>query len=313
MNSQTPHNYKMIRVPASTTNLGAGFDSLGLALGLYLKVEIQHTESSAPLVVLGGEGSDELPADSNNLIYRVMQHVFSGEGLDPHGVALRAWNEIPVARGLGSSAAAIVAGIGCFEALTGIELSPAAFFRYAFAFEEHPDNLAAARYGGFTVSCVDEHGGVTFFKSTIASGVRILLVVPEIQLQTEKARAVIPRTFSQADSVFNLQRSSLTVAALLQGQFHLLRESLRDRLHQPFRALLIPGFSEILELQNARIPGLQGLCLSGAGPSILAFVDSNLAEVNRCIADIFNQHGIACRCFELDVDNQGRTISDTPL
>ncbi|HVN79061.1 MAG TPA: homoserine kinase [Terriglobia bacterium] len=311
MNRQTPS--KIVRVPASTTNLGAGFDALGLALGLYLKVEIQDAESSAPLVVLGGEGVDELPADANNLIYRVMRHVFSEEGLDSHRVSLRAWNEIPVTRGLGSSAAAIVAGIGCFEALTNIELSPEAFFRYAFAFEVHPDNLAAARYGGFTISCVDEHGGVTFFKSTIASGVKILLVVPEIQLQTEKARAVIPRTFSQADSVFNLQRSSLTVAALLQGQFHLLRESLRDRLHQPFRASLIPGFSEILELQNARIPGLLGLCLSGAGPSILAFADSNFAEVTRCIADIFDRHRIASRFFELEVDNQGRRISDTPL
>ena len=304
---------KTIQVPASTTNLGAGFDALGLALKLYLKVEIQVTKSASPIIVLGGEGSHELPADSNNLIHRVMQYVFSEEGIDPPGVILRAWNEIPVTRGLGSSAAAIVAGMGCFEALTDIELSPEAFFRYAFAFEKHPDNLAAARYGGFTVSCVNEHEEVALFKSTIASGVKILLVVPEIQLLTEKARAVIPPTFSQADSVFNLQRSSLTVAALLEGQFHLLRESLRDRLHQPFRAPLIPGFSEILELQKARIPGLQGLCLSGAGPSILAFVDSNLTEVYRRIADIFNQHGITCRHFELDVDNQGRTISDTAL
>ena len=309
MNSKT--SCKTIRVPASTTNLGAGFDTLGLALQLYLKVEIGRCGAATPLVWLEGEGSNELPADASNLICRVMQHTFLKEGVDPPGVSLRASNGIPVTRGLGSSAAAIVAGIGCFEALTGVELSPEKFFRYAFEFEKHPDNLTAARYGGFTVSCVDEHGRVTFAKSTITPGIKILLVVPEFQLQTEKARSVIPRTFPLADAVFNVQRSSLTVAALLEGQFHLLRESLRDRIHQPFRASLVPGFSEIVKLQNSEIPGLCGLCLSGAGPSILVFAESNFAGINRAIAEILSRHRIHSRFFELEVDNQGRSISDT--
>jgi homoserine kinase len=261
-------------------------------------------------LVLGGEGSNELPADDNNLVYRAMRHVFEGESVNLPGVSLRIWNEIPLARGLGSSAAAIVAGISCFEALTDVELSPEKFFQYAFAFEMHPDNLTAARYGGFTVNCVDEQGRVTFFKSAVFPGVKILLVVPEFQLQTEEARAAIPQTLPLHDSVFNVQRSSLTVAALLQGQFHLLRESLRDRLHQPFRAPLIPGLSEILELQDSKVPGLLGVCLSGAGPSILVFAESNLAGIYRQIAEIFSHFQIQSRSLELEVDNQGRTITE---
>jgi homoserine kinase len=301
---------KIIQVPASTTNLGAGFDTLGLALQLYLRIEIQLSGTPALHLVLEGEGSNELPADDNNLVYEVMRYVFQGESFSLPGVSMRIWNEIPVARGLGSSAAAIVAGISCFEALTGVELSPEKFFHYAFAFEKHPDNLTAARYGGFTISCVDEQERVTFSKSAVSPGIKILVVVPEFQLQTEKARAAIPQTLPLHDSVFNVQRSSLTVAALLQGQFHLLRESLRDRLHQPFRAPLIPGFSEILELQDSKFPGLLGICLSGAGPSILAFAESNCAGIYRQIAEIFGHFQIQSRSLELEVDSQGRTIAE---
>ena len=132
--------------------------------------------------------------------------------------------------------------------------------------------------------------------------------MPEFHLETQKARAAIPRTLDLRDAVFNLQRSSLTVAALLRNEFHFLRESLRDRLHQPFRAPLIPGFEEILRLNQEEISGLAGICLSGAGPSVLAFAEGNLDEIYSRIAAIFERHGLRSRRFELEVDNQGRTI-----
>ena len=191
---------------------------------------------------------------------------------------MRVSNQIPVARGLGSSAAAIVAGIGCFEALTGKEIDSDLFFRYAFQFENHPDNLTAARFGGFTVSCADESGKINFFRSTLSPQIKILLVVPDFQLQTQKARSVIPKSVSLQDAVYNIQRSALTVAALLSNDFRFLRQSLKDRIHQPYRAPLIPGFEEILALQDDKIEGLLGICLSGAGPSILAFAESNLGR-----------------------------------
>jgi len=297
-----------IQVPASTTNLGAGFDVLGLALRLYLRVDLQETLRAKPEFELLGEGVHDLPANEDNLIWKVARRVFEGEKQPVPGVRLRIESQIPLARGLGSSAAAIVAGISCFEALTGRELSPDSFFRYAFEFENHPDNITTARFGGFTVSAVAEDGKVSFFRTPISPELKILLTVPEFQLETQKARAAIPRTLDLSSAVFNLQRSSLTVAALLKNEFHFLREALRDKLHQPFRAQLIPGFDEILRLNQEKIAGLAGICLSGAGPSVLAFAQGNPDEIFSRIAAIFERHGLRSRRFELEVDNQGRTI-----
>jgi homoserine kinase len=299
---------RSIQVPASTTNLGAGFDVLGLALQLYLRVDLHQTADSKLELQLLGEGAHDLPAGEENLLWRVTRRVFEGEKQAVPGVRLRIENQIPLARGLGSSAAAIVAGIGCFEALTGRELSPDKFFQYAFEFENHPDNITAARFGGFTVSAVAEDGKVSFFRTPITPKLKILLTVPEFHLETQKARAAIPQNLFLRDAVFNLQRSSLTVAALLRNEFYFLRESLRDRLHQPFRAPLIPGFEEILRLNQEEISGLAGICLSGAGPSVLAFAEGNLDEIFSRVAAIFERHGLRSRRFELEVDNQGRTI-----
>jgi homoserine kinase len=300
---------RRIQVPASTTNLGAGFDVLGLALQLYLRVDLEEVPLLSPELHLKGEGARELPAGEENLLWRVARRVFEGEKRLVPGVRLKIENQIPLARGLGSSAAAIVAGIGCFEAITGSELPPDRFFKYAFEFENHPDNITAARFGGFTVCAVAESGKVSFFRASIAPQLKILLTVPEFQLETQKARAAIPRTLDLSDAVFNLQRSSLTVAALLNNEFHLLRETLRDRIHQPFRAPLIPGLQEILHLNQEEIPGLAGICLSGAGPSVLAFAEANLDGIYSRIAGVFERHGLRSRRFELEVDNQGRVIS----
>lgn len=299
---------RSIQVPASTTNLGAGFDVLGLALQLYLRIDLEATSNSKPEFHLLGEGAQNLPASEENLLWKVTRRVFEGEKQPLPGVRLRIENQIPLARGLGSSAAAIVGGISCFEALTSRELSPDQFFQYAFEFENHPDNITAARFGGFTISAVAESGKVSLFRAPIEPKLKILLTVPEFHLETQKARAAIPRTLEMRDAVFNLQRSSLTVAALLRNEFQFLRESLRDRLHQPFRAPLIPGFEEILRLNLEQIPGLAGICLSGAGPSVLAFAEGNLDGIYSRISEIFERHGLRSRRFELEVDNQGRTI-----
>jgi homoserine kinase len=299
---------RVVQVPAGTTNLGAGFDALGLALQLYLRIEIETSSDFRNEWVLTGEGATELPAKEENLLWKVVRRVYEGEELPLPKVGFRIANEIPIARGLGSSAAAIVGGLGCFEALTERELSREKFFRYAFEFENHPDNLTTARFGGFTVSCVDENQQVTFFRASMGSQLKILLTVPEFRLETERARAVIPQHLNLRDAVSNIQRSSLAVAALLRSEFHFLREAMRDRIHQPCRAQLIPGLEEILELNHEEIPGLAGVCLSGAGPSVVAFAEDHLDGIYKRIAEIFNRHGIASRPFQLQVDNQGRKI-----
>ena len=297
-----------IQVPASSTNLGAGYDALGLALGLYLEVQVKESGSGSPEIHMEGEGAREVLSVRENLMWKVIRRVFQGEGRPQPPLRLEVWNRIPLARGLGSSAAAIVAALGTYEALAGKELSQEKFYRYALEFETHPDNLTAARFGGFTVSCVDEGGRVSFFRTRVAEALKVLLVVPDVRLPTSEARAVVPDHLEMSDVIFNLQRSALTVAALMSGQFRFLRESLRDKVHQPYRAPLIPGLQEVLALNRGDIPGLLGLSLSGAGPSVAAFIQGDGRDVFKQVRSIFNRHGVACRPLELKIDNQGRRI-----
>ncbi len=297
-----------IQVPASSTNLGAGFDSLGLAVGLYLKVQVREVARGSTEIHMEGEGARELLSIRENLMWKVIQRVFDGERRRLPSLRLEVYNAIPLARGLGSSAAAIVAALGTYEALVGQELTQEKFFRYALEFENHPDNITAARFGGFTISCVDEQGAVSFYRTEVTHALKILLVVPDLQLPTAEARAVMPHNLKMSDVVFNLQRSALTVAALMGGQFQFLHESLRDRVHQPYRASLIPGLEEILEIKVGEVPGWLGVSLSGAGPSIMTFLQGDGREVFRRIQAIFNRHGITCRPVELEIDNRGRSI-----
>lgn len=299
-----------IQVPASTANLGAGYDALGLALGLYLRVRVQESGSGSPEFHMEGEGAGELLSVRENLMWKVIRRVFQGEGRPQPPLRLEVRNHIPLARGLGSSAAAIVAALGTYEALVGVELSQEKFYRYALEFESHPDNLTAARFGGFTVSCMDEGGRVSFFRTRVADGLKVLLVVPDIRLRTSEARTVVPDHLKMGDVIFNLQRSALTVAALMAGEFRFLRESLRDKVHQPYRAPLIPGLQEVLSLEGGEIPGLLGLSLSGAGPSVAAFIQGDGRDVFGQIRSIFDRHGVACRSLELKIDNQGRSIRE---
>lgn len=297
-----------IQVPASSTNLGAGYDALGLALGLYLEVRVQESGSGSPEIHMEGEGAGELLGVRENLMWKVICRVFQGEARTLPPLRLEVRNRIPLARGLGSSAAAIVAALATYEALAGKELPQDKFYGYALEFESHPDNLTAARFGGFTVSCVDERGRVSFFQTRVADALKVLLVVPDVRLPTSEARAVVPDRLKRSDVIFNLQRSALTVAALMSGQFRFLRESLRDKVHQPYRAPLVPGLQEVLALNRGNIPGLLGLSLSGAGPSVAAFIEGDGRDVFNQVRAIFNRHGVACRPLELRIDNQGRSI-----
>ena len=264
----------LIKVPASSTNLGAGFDSLGLALDLYLEIQVQEGTAKGIDIDVTGEGANQLKKNvRENLIWKVLQNVFVSEKKAIPNLKLSVCNQIPLASGLGSSAAAIVGALGVFEALTGQELTEEKFFRYALAFENHPDNLSAARFGGFTVSCINDESRVSCIRLKVANPIKILLVVPDFHLATFQSREVLPNDLSIDDTIFNIQHAALTVAALTSGQFQFLRESLSDKLHQPYRVSLIPGLSEVLKLSFENISGLLGVSLSGAGPSVLCFFD----------------------------------------
>jgi len=295
-----------VRVPASTSNLGSGFDCFGLALKLYLTVEATVvTDSYEPcrVTTTGAKENESLPRNTTNLIYRVMTFAARREGLTLPSVELVVHNEIPLASGLGSSAAAIVAGIKSCALLTGYELNDQTIQDYATEFEGHPDNVTASLYGGFVIGCVRNDRTVVTARFEWPSQVRAVVVSPHSQLPTHVARAALPRMVSRVNAVHNLQRSALLTAAVAQQRYELFWDAMQDQLHQPQRESLVPGLAEALTLP--RMPGLLGIALSGAGPSILALVTDHDDEIGARITSCFRAHKIDATVRTLEVDNEG--------
>jgi homoserine kinase len=228
-----------------------------------------------------------------------------GTALPP--VARLAHNEIPLASGLGSSAAAIVAGIKLAGLIAGREISNQSIQNYATEFEGHPDNVAASVCGGFVASCIDYDGNVVTAKFRWPAEIRVVVVSPHSQLPTHVARAALGRTVSRQDAVYNLQRTAIFTAAIAQQRYELLWEAMRDRLHQPQRESLVPGLAEALALPQMQ--GLLGIALSGAGPSIVALVNDNEQAIGARVASCFQARGIESTTRVLDVDNDGVTSS----
>ena len=303
-----------IVVPASTSNLGASFDACGLALALYLKVGVEEGGNGFE-VIATGEGAGSVPRDESNLIARVARSVAVGRGKPIGGARLFVDNQIPLARGLGSSSAAIVAGISVYETLAGDRLSEEEFFSYALGFEEHGDNLAPSLLGGLVVACiVDKSRGtrsLVTVKRAWPEQVKVILVIPEFEMETARMRAALPESLPLNDAVFNLQRSALLQAAISEKRFDLIGEALRDRLHQPYRAPLAPGLGAVLKLNEeaGRITGLLGVALSGAGSTVAAFVTENGEEIAALLRAPVEAAGLRARTLEVAVDNRGRVIS----
>jgi len=295
-----------VRLPGSTSNLGPGFDSFGLALKLYLTIKATARPDSAEICQVRTTGAKEnaaLPKNATNLIYRAMSFVAKHEQVTLPPVELDVHNDIPLASGLGSSAAAIVGGIKLITLLTDHKLSDQAIQSYATEFEGHPDNIAATLFGGFVTSCTNAAAEVHTLKFDWPAHIKVVVVSPESQLPTHVARAAIPQKFSRADAVYNLQRSALFTAAIAQGRYDLLWEAMKDRLHQPYRESLVPGLSEALALP--KMTGLLGIALSGAGPSILGLVEDQADEIGKRIQDCFKKHKIRAAVRILEVENNG--------
>ena len=294
------------RIPSSTSNLGAGFDALSLALQRYLKITIEMSAALSCEIIPRGLDANLIPTASDNLILRVANSVAKQRNRQLPAFRMIIDNEIPLARGMGSSAAAIIAGITCYELIADDKLTEREIFNYAREFESHPDNLAAALRGGLIAATESAEGDVLVAKLQVADGARAIVVIPAFELSTEKARAVLPQTYSRKDAVYNIQRAALTIAALTTGNWPLLREAMRDRIHQPYRAALIPGFEEILALAT---PGLLSVALSGAGPTVLAMARPADAEnVGRAVAAVFEKHGVKATPNVVSIDTEGRVI-----
>ena len=309
--SDGPAHSFTVRVPASTSNLGAGFDCFGLALQLYLTVSASVAPSGSPPCGVEGRGEgmsdEELSRPEDNLIFRAMRFAADREGLSLPPVRLEVHNELPLGRGLGSSAAAIVAGISLTSLVCHRKLSPEIVLRYACEMEGHADNIAACYYGGWVVTCVKPDGNVLAIKRTWPPDLKVIIVSPDAALKTAETRNALPVTVDLNDAVHNLQRVALFSAAVEVGDYDLLWEAMQDRLHQAHRQALVPGLTEALAMP--RQLGLLGIALSGSGPSVVALAFDHLAEVGEAIADNFRRRGMPATVRLLEVDREGRKAS----
>jgi homoserine kinase len=311
-----------VRVPATSANLGPGFDALGLALALYDEVEAWITESGLSIEV-SGEGPHLAEAREDHLVVRAMRAAFAVTGGQPPGLALRCVNAIPHGRGLGSSAAAIVSGILAARALAarGAALLPdEAAFELATDLEGHPDNVAACLVGGLTIAWTVEGHPRASRLEPLASITPVLCIAPE-PVRTDVARGVLPDRVPHRDAAANAGRSALLVAALTgqarpvlagagpAGGASVLLDATRDRLHQDYRAVAMPHTHALVErLRTAGIPAV----VSGAGPSVLALLGADGGSDHRhhldSLGSIVKETGNAWHVSSLDVERQGARV-----
>ncbi|WP_457567586.1 homoserine kinase [Desulfurobacterium sp.] len=292
-----------VSVPASTSNLGAGFDALGLALTIYNDFIVET--ANAYSVEIEGEGEGELPLDEKNLFLRAFKSTAEYLGLN-QPVRVKQINRIPLGRGMGSSATAIVGGILAAERIAGKKLSLPEVIDVAFKFEPHPDNVLPAYTGGFVVAATN--GDLSYVKLDFPQELKVIIVVPELFLSTEDSRSVLPSTYAREDVIFNIQRVALLMGALQKKDFSLLKEAVKDRIHQPYRCDLIPGFWEVLS--QGYKEGAYAVYLSGAGSCIGALADANFDGIGKAMCDVFESLGIDARYLVLDVDKEGARIED---
>lgn len=292
-----------VSAPASTSNLGPGFDCLGLALDLRNELTLELHDARGPVLVeIEGEGARSLPRGERNLIARAARLVLPRRL--PGRLVFKARNRIPLARGLGSSAAAAVAGLWAGAHLFGrLSRSEDELERLAVALEGHPDNVAPCVHGGLTASLVED-GRARAIRLNLHPSLSTVVCAPAFELSTRKARAALPKKVPLADAVFNASRALLLARALETGRTTRLAALMEDRLHQPYRARLVPGLHEALAA--AVKAGAAGAALSGSGPSVFAFVESGRGpRVGAAMARAFAKRRISARWLALDVDNQG--------
>lgn len=294
-----------VTVPSSTANLGPGFDTLGMALQMYSVVEMQVSEQTT--IELIGKELQGTPTDKSNLLYVIAAELFQQAGLAVPELHIRASSEAPLTRGLGSSAAAIVGALVAANHLAGEPFTRDQLFAMAVKKEGHPDNVGPSFFGGIIVATMPEKEDqpIPYIRLAPPAAMRALVVIPDYALSTEKARNALPQVYSKQDVIYNVGHSSLLVAALAQGRLDLLGQAMGDRLHQPYRAPLVPGLEEILAAATDN--GAVGAALSGAGPTILCLTasDSECERLKSFVDQVMRGHGISYQTMVLQPDEHG--------
>jgi homoserine kinase len=298
-----------VRVPASSANLGPGFDALGLALNIYLECRFRPSDRLS--IEARGRDADRISTGEDNLIWQTALAVAADTRGQLSPIELIIDNQIPIGRGLGSSAAALTAGVVIADRLLGLGWKPLRILDEAARIEGHPDNVAACVLGSIVASAIDSGGVARAVRLELPKRFGVAVVTPDFVLPTVEARAVLPETYSRQDAIFNVQRSALLIAALATGSVHAFPAALEDRLHQPYRLHLVPGLEEALKL---RAPGLLGCALSGAGPSVLVFYERGYEGVCDLVRQVFQLHGHDSEVLWTEIADHGyECVEDAPL
>lgn len=303
--NQTGTKSLTVKVPASSANLGPGFDTLGMALELYLEIEITLSPGR-PGLEITGEGSGYLNDNpEQNLVLLAMHRVFNRNNLPFPDINIRMNNEIPLARGLGSSAAAVTAGLCAANALLDSGVDRKTLLHWALEIEGHADNIVPALFGG--MNCVMLYEGQVFHQAVpVPAGLSLVLAVPDFTLSTEKARQVLPEYVDLRNTVSNLQRACYLLASFFNRDLRHLDKAMNDMIYQPVRKHLIPGFDSVLE--QAREAGAAGVAMSGAGPSIIALCWEGEHEVGLAMQEGFARVGITSAIYQLQADRIGAEV-----
>ena len=294
-----------VTVPASTANLGPGFDCMGLALALHHTLIVRELPGSGVEISLTGEGAESLPCDQTNPVFVAMSAVFDETGYRPGLLRVESDNCIPLARGLGSSAAATLAGLAAATVLAEAEVDRGKLLAQASVREGHADNVCASLFGGFCVT-VHAAGAPDFVRLQPPLGLEAAVAIPNFELETHKSRAALPASVAFGDAVANQARVAFLTAALASGKVELLSGAMDDRLHQPYRLGLVPGMRAVCDA--ALKAGALGAAMSGSGPSLLALVRAGDEAPGKAMQKAWLDCGIDSRLLRLPFDDAGLEV-----
>ena len=297
-----------VRVPATTANLGPGFDALGLALDLWNEAEFGQDGNKELTVSITGEGLHTLPTDETNAIVGAALQLYKLVGKKADGLSIHCINRIPLISGMGSSSAALLTGMLGANALLGKPFPREEILVMATQSEGHPDNVVPAMLGGLVASAIKD--GEVVSRKLLVSPMTITVVMPDFYFPTKAAREILPEYVLRQDAIFNLSRAVLVIKALETGDLALLGEVMEDSLHQPYRLPLIPGALEAMKA--AKKAGASAVALSGAGPSLIAFSGQPAdAGIGLAMQRAFEQAGLKARIFPLNISHSGASVIES--
>ena len=305
-----------VKVPATIANLGPGFDSFGLALPLYNIVTVEETVlpgSGIQISIINEKNNDEtdladIPTDKTNIVYKAIELLYNFIGQVPNELKITIKTQIPISRGLGSSASVIVGGLIAANELLGGPADEKVLMSIATEIESHPDNIAPAFVGGMTVASWEDDGSVIYRKLPWNDDWKLIVCVPDYELNTEISRSVLPKEVPMKDAVFNLKKSAMFIDALYNKDEELFKTVLFDRLHQPYREKLVPGLVEIIN-NLKHVNGVLGTVLCGAGPSILVVYNGiGVSEIKETVTNSWNYFNVKTSFFNLPIEKNGAEL-----